>query len=100
MIEIFHAYTEDRVKLKIETILIVEFNSLPVMIKNTNDFAFSCIDSNVFYACGVKNPSFSGEEPLFMNSEETRGVEEGLQVEKFFIENDNFSSKTLAYIKF
>ena len=50
-------------------------------------------EKNVFYAVGVKNENFE-ESPI-----EKEGSNDQFRLEKFFIEADSFSSKTLAFLE-
>lgn len=77
----------------IERILVVEFAQLPLIIDRIDDIVFDPYERNVFYAIGTKNTSFESQTPKLPS-----GGLDTVRLEKFFIEADSFSSKTVAYL--
>jgi len=69
----------------------VELLQLPVLLDSIEDLAFDPMESNVFYAVGLKNLNFETQQTPNIKSDSIR-------LEKFFIEADSFSSKTLAHL--
>lgn len=68
----------------------MELLQLPVLLDSIEDLAFDPIESNVFYAVGLKNLNFETQTPNIKS--------DSIRLEKFFIEADSFSSKTLAHL--
>lgn len=75
----------------IERILVVELLQLPVLLDSIEDLAFDLRERNVFYAVGLKNINFETQTP--------NNKQDSLRLEKFFIEADSFSSKTVAHLQ-
>jgi hypothetical protein len=74
--------------------LVVEFNQLPLIITSIENLVFDLYDPNVFYAIGSKNLNFEQSQiptpTLTLDNN---------RMEKFFIEADSFSSKTIAFLE-
>lgn len=98
-IEIYIAnknYSKTNVAL--DLILIVNFDSLPLNIESVYGFAFSNSDNNVFYAIGKKNQEFY--DNLDGVKEDSFESTTSHKIEKFFIENETFSSETVVSLKY
>jgi hypothetical protein len=69
-------------------------------LKNERDISplspvvFSLLSPNTFYGIGHKNSNFDDMEGLGPD-----GIMDLVRIEKFFIENETFSSKTLGYFQ-
>lgn len=84
----------------IERILVVEFSQLPVLIDRIDNIVFDALERNVFYAIGTKNVNFETASQDDRRRQRGLGtMQENVRLEKFFIESDSFSSKTLAYLQ-
>ncbi|CDW76778.1 UNKNOWN [Stylonychia lemnae] len=83
-------------QINLERILIVEFQQLPLIINGIDEIIFDRFERNVFYAVGVKNMNF--ENSQYENDQQGE-ISDHVRIEKFFIENDSFSSKTQAFLQ-
>ena len=94
-IEIYFANENSTMtNITLDLVLIVNFDSLPLTIDSIYGFAFSNSDNNVFYAIGKKNPEFY--DHLENVDDDSFGSSTSHKIEKFFIENEAFSSETIV----
>ncbi|CAI2380730.1 unnamed protein product [Moneuplotes crassus] len=94
-IEIYNANENlAKTNVSLDLVLIVNFDSLPLTLKSVYGFAFSNSDTNVFYAIGKKNPEFYDQ--LEVGEDDSFGSSSSHKIEKFFIENEAFSSETIT----
>ena len=97
-VEIHNAYENPtRTNIVLDCVLVVNFNSLPLTIDSIHDFSFSNSDNNVFYAIGRHNSNFYDNMPDM--EDESFGSSSSHKIEKFFIENETFSSETIAHFE-
>ena len=98
-IEIYIANeNQNRTNIILDLVLIVNYDSLPLLIDSIHDFRFSNSDNNVFYAIGRHNPEFY-EQAVDMD-EDSFGNTISHKIEKFYIENEAFSSETIVSFYF
>ena len=78
----------------LERILVVEFSQLPLNLHSIENIVFDLYEPNVFYAIGSKNQNFESSQVPTPTL-----VLDNNRLEKFFIESDSFSSKTISYLE-
>jgi len=94
-VEIYQAHiNHNNTSIILDLVLIVNYDSLPLSIDTIDGFAFSNSDNNVFYAIGRHNSKFYEMNQDF--EEDSFGSSVSHKIEKFFIENEAFSSETIV----